>query len=404
MARTCHQKGYVRKKITRDPYWQGVYWEHLLLPDRSKITKRRSARLGLVKDLRKREAEKLLLEILADYNSRDYQPRVLVTLKEFVEKSSAKYLESCKEATKDMYWTEFRMQIFPEFGDRYLQDIGLDDLQDFINRKAKGPLSWNTVRILKVILSSVYQYAVKRRILKSNPVRDVALPPKPPKKRRVLPSGEQIEALLKELPLAVRTKVWLPCITGLRISELLALQWSSIDWGQKRICVANTSRDGKLDSPETPYSEGSILVTDEDLAHLDALRKERPSTGPDDFIFTNRAGTGPLYRRNILRRILRPAVKKVGIGYISWHLLRKWLGTHLVQKGIPVPATKARLRHSDVRTTLEFYVEETREMDDKTARTASSLIRMPAATTGSITEKARPQDVGSEAPVAAALP
>jgi len=404
MARNCAQKGYVRKRNTKDPYRQGVYWEHLLLPDGGKITKRSSTRLGLVKDLSKREAEKLLLEILAEYNSRDYQPRVLVTFKQFVEQSYAKFLESRKQATQDMCWTQFRMHIFPEFGDRYLQDIELDDLQDFINRKSKGTLSWNTVRILKVIRSSVFQYAIKKGILKSNRVREVSLPPRPSKKRQNLPSRDKIEALLKELSMTVRTMVWLMCITGLRIGELLALKWSSVDWEQKRIHVENTSRDGKLNSPKTPSSEASILVTEEDLAHLDALKSERPHAKPDDFIFENRTATGPLCRRNILKRILRPAAKKVGIGYMSWHLLRKWLGTHLVESGIPVPATKTRLRHSDIKTTLEYYVEATREMEDETARTASSLIRMSAPAVGSHGQKARVEKAESQAPVAAQLP
>lgn len=74
MAQNGYQKGYVRRKMTKEPYWQGVHWEYAFVPGGAKVKVRRSRRLGLVKDLNKHAAEKLLLEILAEYNSRQYEP------------------------------------------------------------------------------------------------------------------------------------------------------------------------------------------------------------------------------------------------------------------------------------------------------------------------------------------
>jgi len=272
--------------------------------------------LGLAKDLNKREAEKLLVEILADYNSGQYQPRVLITFKRFVDRTYAKLLETLTGSTQERYWIELRTHIFPALGDRYLQDIELEYLQGFVNHQAIH-LSWNTVRVLKVILSSVYQYVVKEGSIQSNLVREVSLPRRPARKRKTLPSPAQIEALLKELPGMARVMVWLLCITGLRIGELLALRRSSIDGDQKRIYVAQTCKDGKLDSAKTESSEASVKITDEDLANLASWRRTRSHAGPDDFIFENSTGTGPVCRRNVLKRTLRPAAKRVGIDYIS---------------------------------------------------------------------------------------
>jgi integrase len=226
--------------MTKDPYWQGVYREYSFIPGGGRRLVRRSVRLGLVRDTNKREAEKLLVEILANYNSRQYRPRLLITFKDFIEQRYAKFLETLKESTQEMYWIELRKHILPALGDYYVQDIELEDLQELINRKAESTLAWNSVRILKVILSSVYQYAVKSGVVKTNLVRDVSLPRRPRRKRQILPSPEQIEVLLKELPLMERVMVWLMCITGLRVGELLALKWSSIDWEQKSIDVEQT--------------------------------------------------------------------------------------------------------------------------------------------------------------------
>ena len=142
--------------------------------------------LGLAKDLNKREAEKLLLEILADYNAGQYQPRVLITFKRFVDRTYAKLLETLTGSTQERHWIELRTHIFPALGDRYLQDIELEYLQGFVNHQAIQ-LYWNTVRGLKVILSSVYQYVVKEGSIQSNLVREVSLPRRPARKRNGTP-------------------------------------------------------------------------------------------------------------------------------------------------------------------------------------------------------------------------
>ena len=57
--------------------------------------------------------------------------------------------------------------------------------------------------------------------------------------------------------------VWLECITGLQLGELLALRWSSVDWDKQRIYVEKTCTDGKLGSPKTRQSEASVKITTE---------------------------------------------------------------------------------------------------------------------------------------------
>ena len=158
---------------------------------------------------------------------------------------------------------------------------------------------------------------------------------------------------------------------------MLALRRSSIDGDQKRIYVAQTCKDGKLDSAKTESSEASVKITDEDLANLASWRRTRSHAGPDDFIFENSTGTGPVCRRNVLKRTLRPAAKRVGIDYISWHLLRKWLGTKLKNRGVPITETQMRLRHADMKTTRIYYIQTEDEVERETARIASALVTLP---------------------------
>ena len=91
-------------------------------------------------------------------------------------------------------------------------------------------MAWNTVRNIRTVASAIFAAAVKYGYLKSNPVRSVELPPEPVKLLPLLPSDEQLQRLLDELPEPYRTMVWLVCISGVRIGELLALRWRAVDW------------------------------------------------------------------------------------------------------------------------------------------------------------------------------
>jgi len=80
------------------------------------------------------------------------------------------------------------------------------------------------------VWSAIFAAALKHGYLKSDPVRSVELPPEPAKLLPVLRSEEQLARLLDELPESYRTMVWLVCISGVRIGELLALRWRAVDW------------------------------------------------------------------------------------------------------------------------------------------------------------------------------
>jgi len=91
-------------------------------------------------------------------------------------------------------------------------------------------VAWNTVRNIRTVASAIFAAAVKYGYLKSNPVRSVGLPSEPVKLLPLLPSDEQLQRLLDGLPEPYRTMVWLVCISGVRIGELLALRLRAVDW------------------------------------------------------------------------------------------------------------------------------------------------------------------------------
>jgi len=95
---------------------------------------------------------------------------------------------------------------------------------------------------------------------------------------------------------------------------------------------------------------------------LEALfewRRESLYRAEADFLFASLRlkGTKPLGPDNLLKRYIRPAVKRAGIEgkIIGWHNFRHSLATNLRAMGVDVKVAQELLRHANVRTTLDIY-------------------------------------------------
>ena len=56
-------------------------------------------------------------------------------------------------------------------------------------------------------------------------------------------------------------------------------------------------------------------------------------------------------------KVIRPALRRAGMEWYGWHAFRRGLATNLNRIGIDARTIQAILRHSNVNTTLSFYVK-----------------------------------------------
>jgi integrase len=377
MARKRFQKGHVRLRNTSNPYWEGFYWEDLRLSDNRVVRKQRAINLGRSTEISsKRLAERKLAEKLAEVNDIDYRPRPVATVRDFVDMRYRKLiLPLRKRTTQHGYNVVLAHHILPEFGPKQLVEVTGEDVQDFVTRKVGSGLAWNTVKNIVSVFSAVYAAAVKFGYLKVNPVRSVEMSQEPVKFQQKLPSDEEIQQLQDALDDPYRTMVWLTCATGVRVSELLALRWGAIDWEHNCLWVREAVHNGEIDSPKTHRSQRPIRLSKSDLARLKEFRKARPQSKDEDWLFVNTHGTAPFLADNVLERIIRPAVKKLGITHVTWHLLRHWHTTVLHDEGVSIKVTQERLGHSRAETTMKHYVHLSQQADAEAANAVSRRMR-----------------------------
>ena len=76
-----------------------------------------------------------------------------------------------------------------------------------------------------------------------------------------------------------------------------------------------------------------------------------------ELLFPNCKGTKPLNRDNLVKYVLKPILKKLGIPSqdTGLHAFRHGLATELANASVPLPVLQGQMRHADVRTTLRIY-------------------------------------------------
>ena len=91
------------------------------------------------------------------------------------------------------------------------------------------PLANGTRAKLRNLMHAVYTHGMRWEFVNTNPISLVRQSAKRERTPDVL-TAEEVRSLLKELSDPWRTAVYVAITTGLRVSELLGLKWSDIDF------------------------------------------------------------------------------------------------------------------------------------------------------------------------------
>lgn len=217
-------------------------------------------------------------------------------------------------------------------------------------------------------INRVLKYAVLLDIIKTNPLDKVIRPKTKEKqeKKKALTKEE----LTKFLTLAKQyaspvlfVAWWTLAYTGLRRGELLALEWSDIDFESRTLRVDRTlvRISGQL-ATQTPKTKKSRRVVTLDPHTIGILKDWRlkqkkilfkNGAGKSELVFSNSSGGYLMESR--LRDELRKFLKRYGLPIISVHGLRHTHASILFEAGIEAKQIADRLGHSRIQTTLDMY-------------------------------------------------
>jgi integrase len=311
MARREHQLPSVLRQDGLRPYWYIRYRVRVLIGKNQTRRIERWNRLGYCDEIGKRQAERLRDQIMQKVNDQVYTLQTQMPLNEFVSTYRRLHVETLAPGAKGKYASLLDRHILPGLGGLRMCDIGVQDLQEFINGKEKEGLSWWTRNDLKGILSGIFSKAVAWGYWhEENPAKGIVLGRKKPKRPRRILTDVQTRCLLVEMPAQIRLILMTAISTGMRVSELLGLKWGRIDLDRGLLRVKERYYRGDTGEPKSEKSKRTLSL----CRLIPLYERFRPATAQADSLVFNLDGQ-PLDERAILREIIRPVAS--GSGFTS---------------------------------------------------------------------------------------
>ena len=202
----------------------------------------------------------------------------------------------------------------------------------------------------RLAYASVNQSACACRFLFGKVLRrplsrfDIPMAKVPKTLPRVL-SRDEVSRLFAATPNPrARTLLMLTYATGLRVSEVCALQLADIESAPDRMCIK--VRQGKGAKDRYTMLSPQLLAT---------LRDYWLQYRPRTWVFPNPTGTGPIDIK-VAQRIYGVARDRAGLGRNGGiHTLRHSFATHLLEAGVDIHTIQRLLGHGHVSTTMRYF-------------------------------------------------
>ena len=295
-----------------------------------------------------------------------------------------------RESTARYYQMFIDKHIVPKLGDVKLSELRAMQIQKFYNdlrtggrlreaQKKKDPgLSASYIRGIHTMLHTCLDAAVREKLILTNPVNDCK-PPKLVKKEMKTLEPEQVQAYLKAADArGLLPMFFLELTTGMRKSELVALQWSDVNWKERTISVSKQAYklDGKMTvmPPKTANSVRKIALSEETLAMLKQQQKDNEEGWPGSPYLFPSPVTGEMYHPDSVVNLHKKILKEAGLEHIRFHDLRHTFATLALQNGVDVKTVSAMLGHSNAGFTLATYTHTTTAAQHQAAAIMGNLV------------------------------
>ncbi|MCA9243986.1 MAG: tyrosine recombinase XerC [Phycisphaerales bacterium] len=245
----------------------------------------------------------------------------------------------------------------PEEVDRKLTQMDTEELRVFMGQLRDKNYCKSTIARKLATLRSFYKFLLRRGLIRSNPVATI----RTPKQDKRLPKYleiEQIEKLFSNCDtttlLGSRDRAILETLysTGIRVSELVALDIADIDLGASVVHVRGKGKKERV----IPIGPGAVRAI---IHYLDMRRGAANMRFDPEALFINKHGQR-LSTRSV-RRKLDKYLLEAGLDLsVSPHTLRHSFATHMLQRGADLRAVQEMLGHQSLSTT-QIYTHLTGE-------------------------------------------
>ena len=281
-----------------------------------------------------------------------------------------------RDATLSDYRRDLERWVLPDLGRKALAQITTRDLAQLAATMAAldgdDYLADRTIRRIFAPLAALLATSVEEGITTSNPARDVRLPsgrdelrrfdadaddgddPAPGRARAL--TREQLDSFLLVVDPRWRTFFEMLSVTGLRVSEALALRWRdlALDGDRPAVRVRRARVRGVYGPPKSRAGLRDVPLPFTLVCDLRTRRTASEWPGDEDLVFGSGSGT-PMLPENLHRRVLKPAAEEAGVSWAGFHAFRHYCASALIADGRNIVQVSKWLGHGSPSFTLDVY-------------------------------------------------
>jgi integrase len=391
MQRQRKQAGQI---IMIGPRWYTRYYERVNVG--GEIQRRRVTHLlGPVTTRGKTPPAEIVTECerhMATINLSTIPVAQIISLADFVENEFLPRAEKrLKRTTYRNYLGDWKRRLKPlvRRDHTLLKDFKTVHVQRWLDQIGQDELSRNSLKGIKSMISGLFKEAKRLGFFDGvNPAQDTTINANAtPPALTYAYTLEEIWSLCARFPEPAATAFAVAAYAGLRRGEIEGLRWE--DYRDGELHVTRSIVNGQTSTPKTAMSSAAVPVVRPLTERLEMhrLRNGNPEVGPifRTSIVTKENPNGtPLSMHNLLNRTMLPALNRCvhcglseGLPHLkakdcpgyerdqsipAWkgfHAARRGLGSNLYRLGVHEKVIQKILRHSNVSTTMSYYVKST---------------------------------------------
>ena len=271
---------------------------------------------------------------------------------------------TCKRISISDYKGILKNHVLPDLEKTPVTDINKAVVKKLLQKKLKEGYAASTATHIKNAISGVLELAVDDNKISSNPAQIIRkLIRSKVKKYHIDPLTREETKLLLETCLTNYPKHYpmllTLCRTGMRLGEVIALQWGDIDFNNRFIIVRRSRSKSHTSTPKNDKYRNVDMSRQltECLSKLKIKRKEEylaKGEGVPEWIFISEIGT-PLIEGHWRERVFKKILEKAKLRQIRIHDIRHTYASQLIQDNRSLAYIKDQLGHHSIQVTVDIY-------------------------------------------------